>query len=74
MSGAAGMMNEKRKGLPVREEEREAIKLALQEALREWLEEKYAAFGKWSVHGLMAAGLAALVWLILTSSGWHRGL
>ena len=68
------MINEKRKGLPVREEEREAIKLALQEALREWLEEKYAAFGKWSIHGLMAAGLVALVWLILISSGWHRGV
>lgn len=57
----------------MREEEREEMKAALREALREWLDEKYAQFGKWSLHGLLAAALGGLVWLLLTSNGWHRG-
>lgn len=57
----------------MREEDKEQIQEALREALREWLDEKYAAFGKWSLHGLLAAGLAGMVYLFLVSQGWsHR--
>ena len=45
---------------------------ALKEALKEWLDEKFAMFGKWSMASIAAAGLAALAWLILTANGWHR--
>lgn len=45
---------------------------AVKAALREWLDEKYTAFGRWSLHGLAAAGLGGVVYLILISSGWHR--
>lgn len=48
----------------------DAIKAALKEGLREWLDEKFADLGKWTLQGLCAAALAGLVWLALVSSGW----
>lgn len=50
----------------------EAMKAAVKEGLREWLDAKYAAFGRWSLHGLMAAGLAGSVVVFLWSQGWHK--
>lgn len=50
----------------------EQTKEAVKEALREWLDEKYAAFGRWSLHGLIAAGMAGMVALFLWSQGWHK--
>lgn len=49
-----------------------AMKAAVKEGLREWLDEKYSAFGRFSLHGLMAAGLGGLVFLALWSQGWHK--
>ena len=40
------------------------------EAIQEWLDEKYAAFGKWSINGLLAAALAALGYFLAVKSGW----
>ena len=51
---------------------KEDIKEALKEALKEWLDEKYIAFGKWSLHGLMAMLLAGGVYLFMVSNGWHK--
>lgn len=51
--------------------EQEGVKLALKEALKEWLDEKYAEIGKWTLHGLLAAGVVALAYFILTTNGWH---
>jgi len=48
------------------------IKKAMKEALKEWLDGKFAAFGKWSAAGLAAAGLVALVYFILSINGWHK--
>lgn len=50
-----------------RDQQKEIVK----EAIREWLDEKYAAFGKWTFHGLLAASLCALVYF-LTSHGWIK--
>lgn len=50
------------------EEDKELLK----EALKEWMDEKFAVFGKWSFGTLATLGLAALVYLILTTNGWHR--
>ena len=50
-----------------REQQKEIVK----EAIREWLDEKYSAFGKWTVHGLAAASLCALVYL-LSTHGWLK--
>ena len=50
----------------------EETKRIVKEALREWLDEKYAEFGRWSIHGILAALLAATVVLVFWSQGWHK--
>ncbi len=50
----------------------DATKEAVKEAIREWLDEKYASFGKWSLHGLLAMLLAGCVYLFMISQGWHK--
>lgn len=45
---------------------------ALKEALKEWLDEKFATFGKWSAAGIAAAALGALAYFMLSMNGWHR--
>lgn len=52
--------------------DKETTKEAVKEALREWLDDKYAMFGKWSMHGLMAMMLAGCVYLFMISNGWHK--
>lgn len=50
----------------------EELKKIYQEALQEWLDKKFAEFGKWSFYSLVAAGLAALTYFILWMNGWHK--
>ena len=48
-------------------------KLAIKEAIAEWLEEKATQFGWWSIKGIAAAAFAALAYFILLHTGWvHR--
>ena len=42
------------------------------EALKEWLDSKFAEFGRWTAYGLAAALLAALGYFILSTNGWHK--
>jgi hypothetical protein len=46
------------------------IKALLKEALKEWLDEKYAAAGRWTVNGLLVALVGAACWMILWKAGW----
>ena len=46
------------------------FKALVKEAIKEWLEERWAEFGKWTARGLLAAMLAAAVAFIL----WVKGL
>ncbi|MES2148582.1 MAG: hypothetical protein V4508_02205 [Pseudomonadota bacterium] len=47
-------------------------KEAMKEAIREWLDDAFAEFGKWTLKGLAAAALCGLFWLALVSAGWHK--
>ena len=49
---------------------KEEVKDVMKEALREWLDDKFADFGKWSLVGVGAALLTALAYFILISNGW----
>ena len=49
-----------------------ATKEAVKEAITEWLDAKFQAVGKFTVNGILAAGLAALVYFILIYSGWKE--
>lgn len=49
--------------------DREEQKAIVKEAIREWLDEKYSAFGKWTLHGLLAACLGALAYWLAVHGG-----
>lgn len=46
------------------------VKSLLKEALKEWLDEKYAAAGRWTVNGLLVAVIGLVAYLILWKAGW----
>jgi hypothetical protein len=48
------------------------FKRIVKEAIREWLDAQFAAFGKWSAIGIASATLGLLAYFLLTSSGWHK--
>jgi hypothetical protein len=50
---------------------KEEMKHAVKEAIREWLDEKFLEFGKWSFRGLVAALIAAVLYLSLVTHGWN---
>ncbi len=50
----------------------EETKNALKQALKEWLDEQFATFGRWSFYGILAAALGVLVYFILSVNGWHK--
>ena len=52
------------------EEEKSAVKEATKQAIKEFLQEKYAEIGKWSVRLIIGGALGLLVYLILLSQGW----
>ena len=53
-------------------QDREDMKAALKEALKEWLDARFAEFGRYSFYALAAAGLAAAVYFILKADGYHK--
>ena len=52
--------------------QRESDKQLIKEAVDEWLDRKFMAFGKYSAAALMAILLAAFVYFVLWSQGWHK--
>jgi hypothetical protein len=48
------------------------FKRIVKEAIREWLDAQFAAFGKWSAIGIASATLGLIAYLLLISSGWHK--
>lgn len=49
-------------------EQKEVIKLAL----KEWLNEQFAAFGRWSLFGILSMAFSVLVYIWLAEHGWHK--
>lgn len=51
-------------------------KLAVKEALQEWLDKKWAetqqSIGKWVIRSLALLLFSAFIYLILWSNGWHK--
>ena len=45
-------------------------KQAIKEGLSEWLDDKFSEFGRFSMKGLFAMALVALVYLWAVSQGW----
>lgn len=52
-----------------KDEQKEIVK----EALREWLDQQFATFGRWSLNAILALLLAGVVWAWLWGNGWHKG-
>lgn len=50
----------------------EVGKRIVKEAIKEWLDDQFATFGKWSAISIGAATLGLLAYFLLTSSGWHK--
>lgn len=49
-----------------------AFKGVIKEAITDWLDDQFSTFGKWTVGGLAAAGLAGLAYLALIGLGWIK--
>lgn len=47
-------------------------KRIIKEAIREWLDEQFAKFGRWSFYGLLAAATAVVLYMTLITNGWHK--
>jgi hypothetical protein len=52
--------------------DKELQKEAIKEALKEWMNEQFAAFGRWTFASLMAAAFAGIVYLALKGQGWSK--
>jgi hypothetical protein len=52
--------------------DKDVQKEAVKEALKEWLDEAFAAFGRWSFYGLLAMAFAGAVFLALKGQGWTK--
>jgi len=52
--------------------DRAAQKEAVKEAIKEWMNEQFATFGRYTFWGVMAAAFAGLVYLALIGAGWHK--
>jgi len=55
-----------------RESDKDLFKEAVREAVREWLDDQFKAFGKWTAVGISAAVFAALVKFLVIADIWPR--
>jgi hypothetical protein len=49
---------------------KQETKDALKSAIKEWLNEQFLAFGKFSFCAIASAGICALLYFILKMNGW----
>lgn len=48
------------------------LKRLVKEAIHEWMNDRFAEFGKWSVYGIAVAALGYLAVAVLAGNGWHK--
>lgn len=48
------------------------LKEAVKEGIEAWLDKQFQTFGKWSLYTLGSMVLAAVVYFVLNSMGWHK--
>lgn len=64
------------KHIPSKRERRvlsqDEIKEIFKQAIKEWMEEKYIAVGKWTVGAFLTAMVGGLTYFILWSNGWVK--
>lgn len=48
------------------------VKLAMKDAIKEWLDERFAEFGRWTMNAILAALFAALIYFIAYQNGWRH--
>lgn len=41
-------------------------KAAMKEAIKEWMDEQFAEFGRWSIHAILVAALGALGYYLVS--------
>jgi len=47
-------------------------KRIIKEAIREWLDEQFAKFGKWTFYGGLALATTVILYMTLVVNGWHK--
>lgn len=55
-----------------RETDKEIFKQALKEAGKEWLNEQFATFGKWTAIGLVSAVFYGVVKIVVINGWWPK--
>lgn len=50
----------------------ETQKKLMKEAMKEWLDEQFAVFGRWAFSTLLAAAFIGIVYLSLVGQGWKK--
>jgi hypothetical protein len=50
--------------------DKDELKEVTKQAIKEWLDEMFAAFGKWSLAAIGASALATWAYLALKANGW----
>jgi hypothetical protein len=51
--------------------DREVVKAALKEGLKEWMDEKVLDVGKWTIRAGLIFAFGGLIYFVLMLSGWH---
>ena len=52
-----------------RKNDEDAMKRIMKQAIKEWMDDRFAAFGKWSLLGIGVAALGVLAWLMVQMNG-----
>ena len=50
----------------------EDVKIQMKLAIKEWLDDKFADLGKWSLAGILVAALGGLAYFMIWVNGYHK--